>query len=111
MTMAAGLPFTAALDQYQQQADALFDAVTAGNREARWHFKWEHPRFRGKTITDVDPATLTRHDARLGVARQHAFETWADLVAFTAAVRDESAVARFEAAVEAVIAGDLTTLQ
>src|SRR5204862_7562168 len=56
-------------------------------------------------------AALDLADAQLVVAHEYAFEEWADLVAFTEAVRQGGPVARFEAAVEAVIAGDALTLR
>lgn len=111
MSAADWLPYVAALDAYQRQADALFDALQSGSGDARWRFKWEHPRFRGKSVAEVDPAMLGSSDAQLVIAHQHGFETWADVVAFTEAVTRDSAVARFEAGVEAVISGDLTALR
>ena len=111
MSTSEWLPYTASLADYQQQADALFRALTSGEHEARWRFKWEHPRFRGKPVTDVDAATLDVADARTVVARQYAFETWTDLVEFTEMVTRDDAIARFEAAVEAVISGNVAMLQ
>jgi ankyrin repeat protein len=105
------VPYSAALEEYQRHADALFDALKSGSNNARWRFKWEHPLFRGESVTAVDPATLTIGDAQLVVARQHGFESWADVVAFTEAASGAGAVARFEAAVEAVVSGDLTALR
>ena len=95
----------------EQEADRLFAALNAGDRDAAWRFKWEHPRFRGQTVDTVKPETLTLDDARLVVAHQHAFNTWADLMAFVDAVSMPGPVPRFEAAVNAVVSGDLGTLQ
>ncbi len=51
-------------------------------------------------------------DARAIIARTHHFKTFDDFVTFTAATRDKSsAVARFEAAVDAIVSGDLGRLQ
>jgi len=105
------LPHTAPLADYERQADALLAALGSGDDEARWRFKWEHPRFRGKHVSTVDPAALARDDARLVVALTYHFVTWTDLAAFTDAVHHDPAVARFEAAVEAVITGDLGRLR
>src|SRR5262249_21414538 len=105
------LPYRATLEHYQQQADALFTALQSGDNAAAWRFKWMHPRFRGKSVTDVRAATLDVTDAQLVVAQDYGFETWADLAAFTAAVRGDGPVARFEAAVEAVISGDAATVR
>jgi hypothetical protein len=51
-------------------------------------------------------------DARAIIARTHHFESVEDFVAFTQAIADKSSpVARFEAAVDAIIRGDLATLR
>src|ERR1700719_3996281 len=51
-------------------------------------------------------------DARSIIARSHHFEDWNQFQAFTEALNDRnSAVAQFEAAVDAVVAGDVTTLE
>lgn len=104
------LPFQASLDKYEQQAKALFDAVNAGDEPAQWRFKWLHPRFRSKPVTDVSPAKLELPDAQLVVAHEHAFETWNDLAAFTKAVQSDGPIKKFEMAVEAVISGDVRML-
>lgn len=55
--------------------------------------------------------TYARRDARSIIAREHHFEHYAEFVAHGEALKHEdSAVARFESAVEAVIAGDADTL-
>ena len=77
----------------------------------QWRFKWEHPRFRGKTVTDVQTATLDLSDAQLVVAREYGFEDWAHLRRFAMALETDDVVIRFETAVEAVISGDVPTLR
>ena len=111
MSATEWLPYVATLDEYQRQAQALFDAVKSGSDDARWRFKWEHPRFRGKPVADVDAASLGLGDAQLVVARQYGLEQWTNVAAFAEAVRRDGDVARFEAAVEAVISGDLPALR
>jgi ribosomal protein L13E len=64
MSGADPLSYDAALEEYQRQADALFQALRSGADEARWRFKWEHPRFRGKSVGEVDAATLDLADAQ-----------------------------------------------
>jgi ankyrin repeat protein len=103
--------FRLAVDEYQKQAEALFGALQSGDEAAQWRFKWEHPRFRGKTVADVRAATLDLADAQRVVAQEFAFDTWADLVAFTDAVRRDGSVNLFETAVEAVVSGDVTALR
>jgi ankyrin repeat protein len=111
VSRAEPLPYRAGLDEYRQQADALFAALTTGDDSAAWRFKWMHPRFRGKSVTDVRADTLDATDAQMVVALEYGFESWSDLAAFTDAVGRDGPVARFEAAVEAIIAGDVATLR
>jgi ankyrin repeat protein len=110
MQRPAPLAYRAPLDAYEQQAQSLHDALQAGDDAARWHFKWEHPRFRGRSVTDVDPTALDLADARTVIACDYGFDTWEELTAFTEAVRAGGEADDFEAAVEAVVAGDIDTL-
>src|SRR5262249_55543507 len=105
------LPYRAGLEEYARQAHELFDALQAGDDDAAWRFKWMHPRFRGKHARDVKAATLDLADAQLVIAHDYSFETWPDLVEFADAVRRDGPVSRFEAAVEAVVAGDVAALR
>ena len=111
MASADWLPYVAGLDEYQRQAEALLDAVKSGSGDARMQFKWEHPRYRDKPVAEVDAAALGLADAQLVIAHQHSFAAWPDVVAFTEAVKRDDAVARFEAAVDAVISGDVMALR
>ena len=102
------------LAQYQREAERLFAELKAGDENAAWRFKWMHSRFAGGRVDDVRAALddLRLGDAQEVVARDHAFDSWADLVEFTRAVADEAgAVARFEAAAEAVVDGDVEALR
>lgn len=105
------LPFRASLAEYQRQAERLYDALQAGDEDARWNFKWMHPRYRGKSVHDVDAATLSLGDAQIVVAQEYAFSTWDDLAKFTEAVTRDGPVATFESAADAVVGGDLPLLQ
>jgi len=99
------------LDEYEIEAKALFEALRGSDRAAAWRFKWEHPRFRGKSVTDVDSSRLALADARMVIAREHGFEAWSDLRALVEAVEDDQGVQRFEAAADAVVDGALAKLQ
>jgi ankyrin repeat protein len=59
----------------------------------------------------VRSAELALADAQIVVAHEHSFETWADLAAFTKAVKEDAPVTLLETAVEAVISGDSATLK
>lgn len=42
------LPYQATLDQYQEQAEALFEELTSGSESYEWRIKCEHLLFVGK---------------------------------------------------------------
>jgi ankyrin repeat protein len=111
MSSAAPLSYRATLDEYQQQANALFEGLNRHDQAAEWRFKWEHPRFRGKSVEDVRAATLDFADAQQVVAREHGFEKWVDVAEFADAVRPGGPIAQFEAAVEAVVSGDIESFR
>lgn len=104
------LPWNAVVDDYRRRAEALYAALQSGDAGAAWRFKWEHPRFRGKSVHDVHDAALDLNDAQEVIAREHGFEDWAHLAEFARGASDPD-IARFETAVEAVVAGDLDTLR
>src|SRR5437899_333014 len=64
MSSSDPLPYHAALERYQEQAEALFAALRSGDEAAEWRFKWLHPLFRGKPVTDVRAATLGIADVK-----------------------------------------------
>ena len=111
MKSSESLSYRAALDDYQRQAEKLFEQLMSGDEPAAWRFKWVHPHFRGKSVGDVRTTALQLADAQLVVAREYSFEDWAALTWFIEAVGYDAAVERFETAVEAVISGDLAALQ
>lgn len=104
------LSFRAPLADYDRAAASLLSDLQDGDVDAAWRVKWLHPRFRGQGVEAVQRATLDLADARQVVAREYAFETWADLAAYTEAVAAGGPVATFEMAVEAVVAGELASL-
>ncbi len=86
MSMLDPLSYRAPLVDYQRQAEKLLDTVRAGDEDAQRRIKWLHPRFRGKSVTDVKAATLDIADARVVVAQEHGFASWTALEEFTVAV-------------------------
>jgi hypothetical protein len=91
--------------------DELLEALLAGDEGAGWRFKWEHPSFRGRSLRDVRAASLSLDDARLVIARHHAFAQWSDLAAFVQDLAGDPQVIEFETAVDALVDGDLAALQ
>src|SRR5262252_8009248 len=106
MSRPESLPFRASLEEYQKQAQSLFDALKSGDENAKWRFKWLHPRFREKSVREVRVAELSVADAQIVVAHEYSFETWADLATFTESIKQDGPVTLYETAVEVVISGD-----
>lgn len=117
MDFSTFLPLRSPLSDYDLQAQALDSALrdqaNPTHHDARWMFKWEHPRYRGKGVEAVNPAELSLDDARLIIARKYAFNTWTDLAAFASAIHSDEKLARLEDAVDLVVDGkhgDLASL-
>lgn len=114
------LPFRSSLARYRAQAAELLSRLEAGATDAVQVFHENHPRFLDETVRwkpkDMSPeeiltASLTQADAELAVARAYSFQDWASLEEWVRVSADEgSAAGRFEAAVEAVVAGDEAAL-
>lgn len=105
------LSWTATRDDYEREAVALYEALQARENAALWNFKWMHPHFRGKTVTDVDPVRLDLDDARLVVAHEYFLQTWFDLMKFADQMSHDGPAAKFEKAADMVVAGDIDTLK
>ena len=110
------LPARPTLEQYTKLAEDLVTACRSGAPEAirEWAARWPEQTarldaFARQTLTSGDCA-LT--GAQWVIARAHGFESWP---AFAAHLDDlgraASPVSSFEAAAEAVVAGDIATLQ
>jgi ankyrin repeat protein len=73
-----------------------------------------HPRFANSTDEEILQAPFTEDDARLVYAREHGFDTWADLtnrVDALAQRKDVASAEPFLAAFESLQSGDVSTLQ
>jgi ankyrin repeat protein len=115
------LPFRSTLEQYRQQAGQLLEAQRSGDSPAIRMIHENHPRFLDAKIlwlpknlsdSEIRSAPLDLADAQLAIARWYSFRDWPALAEYVEAVtRDGSPVCQFESAVEAVISGDLATLQ
>jgi len=114
------LPVRAPLADYVMQADALLDAWNAGDRGAIAIARHKHPQFLDDTIKwlpkglsddEAQRMPFEFADAQLTVARWYDFESWPRLVEHVEeAAREDSAVSRFELAVDAVTSGDVAGL-
>jgi ankyrin repeat protein len=115
------LPFDAPLADYARQAGELFDGWNKEEQEAVRIFRTRHPKFLDKHIKwlalDFTPEQLRQTridqaDAQLALARWYDFADWDRLTDYVEAVRQPGSPRwRFERAVEAVIDGDIPTLE
>lgn len=106
------LPLHADLSQYRQQVEELYAAYQSGNREAFQLVRHTHPQFWRLPDAAFRHVSVTPTDAETVVAQYYAFHHWDELAAWVAAVTQPgSPAARFEAAVDAVVAGAINTLQ
>jgi len=114
------LPFRARIEDYEKQGGDLLNAWQAGDPGAIQIVRQKHPRFLNPEIpwlprkmseAEVRSVTLDRADAQLAAARWYDFDSWSRLAEYVEAVtRNDSPVSHFEAAVEAVIDGDVAAL-
>src|SRR5262245_6444136 len=113
------LPARPRLEQYEKQAKDLLKAFRSGDPDAlRWVRRY-HPRLPERpdtndrnNVTDskVRKAKLTVNDAKFVLARQHQFENWPQFTKHIEALnRKGSLVSQFEAAVDAIVTGNITT--
>jgi len=114
------LPFDTAIGGYEAQAAALLAGWRAGDKTAIALARQTYPKFLRDDITwlekpmsdsQVRKTPFDLDDARLAVARWYQFLDWTALAAHVAAVTIQgSPVHQFEAAVEAVVGGDVGAL-
>jgi ankyrin repeat protein len=113
-------PFRSLLSAWEQQAESLLAAHRAADPAAIDLFQRKHPRFLDEKIkwlpkpiadAEIRDAPLSLDDARLAIARHYDFLDWPSLAAHVEAVSQEDPIFEFESAVEAVVNGDLATLQ
>ena len=100
------------LEQSRKQAKDLVKAFKAGDPQALDHIRWDHPRFRGLTDTQILERSFTLADAQLVIARLHYFDSWPKLLHHIETLeKKDPRVMRFEEAADAIIAGDVPKLR
>lgn len=115
------LPFAASVADYMTQVNTLLAGHRSGEAWALQAIHENHPRFLDAEVKwlprpvqegEIAAAVFDESDARLALARLYCFLDWEALVEFAGAVGDgESAVFRFESAVEAVVSGHTVRLR
>jgi hypothetical protein len=114
------LPSSTPLADYERQAAVVLDAWNTGEADTVRLVRSRHPHFlrddvpwvsRRMTDEEARRYAFALDDARLTLARWYDFRDWAALSQWVnAASTPDSPVAIFEAAVEAVVDGDVPTL-
>jgi ankyrin repeat protein len=117
------------LERYERLAQDLVSAYNTGNVDALRrivdHYELQEPQggLWSRTVDELRAgirhrlrrkrlASLSVTDARRVVAGEEDFESWADLVRHLAAIASpDSPVRQFESAVDAVITGNVATLE
>ena len=99
------------LEQSKKQAKELLESFKAGDPETLDRIRWNHPRFRGLTDSEIRTRKFVLADAQLVIARLHYFDSWPKLLRHIETVtRNDPHVMRFETAADAIISGDIATL-
>jgi len=94
-------------EQLDRQALRICEAHQNGNRAAAIHVTCWHPELVGCSADDIMKRDLTLQDARETIAREYGFNDWAD-----AETRgDNPPDATYESAVDAVLSGNVDSLQ
>jgi ankyrin repeat protein len=94
------------LDRYRKLAKDLVKSWKSGDAETITIVSERHPRLRKLTEAERRTTRFTLADAQFVIARDLGFESWPKLKKFT-----EAPASTFESAVEAVISGDVATLE
>lgn len=102
------LPTRPSLEQYKKQAKELLKACRAGEPEALRRVGEQ--RSRAGRVGDPTEASCTLAEAQFTLAREYGFHSWPRFSTHLRGLVD-GAVGRFEAAVDAVIGGDLDALE
>ena len=112
------LPARPSLEQYKKQAKEFvkgfktFRASKSADPEAIQQIKKHHPRLGKMSEAEIRNAKFALADAQLVIAREHGFQSWPKFSQHVEArTRANSSVSQFELAADAVVNGDVATLQ
>ena len=106
------LPSRPSPEQYKKQAKELVRDFKAGKPEALERLKALRRRSGKLPDSRLHPTRLALADAQFIIAREHGFESWPKFAKHvTALSRDNSPVAQFETAADAIITGEITTVR
>jgi hypothetical protein len=121
MNRESGIPDLPRLENYKDQARALMKAFNSSDGNAMRRIRRHHPRLPGRPDTNdgnhvkeaaIRKIKFTLNDAQFVIAREHQFENWQVFAEHIASLNQkDSPISRFEAAVDAIVTGDLITLK
>ncbi|MEK6288016.1 MAG: ankyrin repeat domain-containing protein [Acidobacteriota bacterium] len=122
------LPARPSLTQYEKLAEDVVNAYNSGDSDAlqriKEHYAFERPltleelrariaqRLRGLRGSENQSADFALGDAQDLIADSHCFENWFTFSGYIHAINTENSPdSQFEAAVDAVVSGDVATLE
>jgi hypothetical protein len=98
--------FDTDLEYYRGRARGLLSVLQTGERNAVRLVHEFHPRYANATEAEIKAANLTLEDAELIQAREHGFDSWAELAAAVDALRADPSREPFRLAFDAIEAKD-----
>ena len=104
-------PFRTDLTYYEDRAQGWVSVHQAALPSALRLIGDMHPRFAGLAEAEIRSAPFALDDARLLVARQHGFDTWASFTRHIAELADGKVAEPFLTAFRAIAAGDVPGLR
>ena len=100
------------LEQYKKQAKDLVKARKSGDPEALRRIRQVHPRLGKLSNSEFQSSKFVLADAQFIIAREHGFESWPRFAKHLASLtRESSSASLWESAKNAVITGDVSTLE
>ena len=106
------LPARPSLEQYKKQAKDFLKAYRSADVDAMRRVRKTHPRFRKLAEAEFQSAPFALTDAQLVAAREHGFQSWPKFAEHIESLtHGNSPVSKFEAAADAIISGDMATLE
>ena len=94
-------------EQLDRQAQRILEGHQTGNKAVVTHITCWHPELVGHSVDEIMSHSLTLGDARETIAREYGFADWSDVIEHGKEPPDPN----FESAVDALLRGDLATLQ
>ncbi|MFL5508346.1 MAG: hypothetical protein ACJ79J_02020 [Gemmatimonadaceae bacterium] len=100
------------LEQTRKQAKDLLKSFKAGDQKTLDYVRWNHPRFKGLSDTEIIAGKFQLADAQLVLARLHGFDSWPKLLEHIDLLeKKDPRIMRFENAADAIVGGDIPALQ